>query len=273
VSASVDLTAKVWDTVAWKLIATYSGHTNWIWTMDQVDNETMVSGSVDYSFHLWQIRTGQNVKKVYVGVDTIAVKVLLNGLLACGCAGSINNLRIFNFTTGSWLNTLNGHTSNVNAIEVLSEQFIASGGDDPRVFIWDLKTYSSKYNLTGHTISVYCIKRLSSNLIASGDRNGLIIVWDWLLGTSVFKLTGHTNGLYLSSLDLYDEQTLISGSLDRTVKFWNITNGDLIRTLNAEIKIDALAMLNSTSKITLKDFCLGKYLNMIKEGQESQFFV
>jgi WD40 repeat protein len=254
VSASLDKTANVWDTVTWKLISRYTGHTNWIWTLDQVDNDTMVSGSVDYSFHLWQIRTGQVVKKVYVGVDTIAVKVLLNGLLACGCAGSINNLRIFNFTTGSWLNTLKGHTSNVNAIEVLSEQFIASGGDDTRVFIWDLKTYSSKYNLTGHTISVYCIKRLSSNLIASGDENGFIIVWNWSTGERTFNLNGHTNGLYLSSLDLYNEQTLISGSLDRTVKFWNITNGVLIRTLNADIQIDALVMLNSTSKNSLKYF-------------------
>jgi WD40 repeat protein len=222
--------------------------------LDQVDNETMVSGSVDYSFHLWKIRTGQVVKTVYVGVDTIAVKVLLNGLLACGCAGSINNLRIFNYTTGSWSKTLNGHTANVNAIEVLSEQFIASGGDDSGVFIWDLKTYSSKYTLTGHTISIYCIKRLSSNLIASGDGNGLIIVWNWLLGKRVYNLTGHTNLLYLSSLDLYDDQTLISGSWDRTVKFWNITNGELIRSFNAGIQINALVMLNSTSKNTL-DFC------------------
>ena len=54
--------------------------------------------------------------------------------------------------------------------------------------------------------------------------------------------------LYLSSLDLFDSQTLISGSLDRTIKFWNIKNGMLIKTINVDIQVLSLAMLN-TSKI------------------------
>jgi len=56
----------------------------------------------------------------------------------------------------------------------------------------------------------------------------------------IFNLTGHTNRLELNSLDLYDDRTLVSGSWDRTVKFWNILNGSLIRSINVNIQINAL---------------------------------
>jgi WD40 repeat protein len=40
-------------------------------------------------------------------------------------------------------------------------------------------------------------------------------------GEQIFNLTGHKSLIYHNSLDLYDEQTLISGSHDKTMKFWN----------------------------------------------------
>jgi COMPASS component SWD3 len=82
--------------------------------------------------------------------------------------------------------------------------------------------------------------------MASGDYNGTIIVWNWSTGERLFNLTGHTNRLELNSLDLYDEQTLISGSWDGTVKFWNTTKGKLIRSINNDIQISTLAMLKSS---------------------------
>ena len=91
-------------------------------------------------------------------------------------------------------------------------------------------------------------------MIASGDENGLIIVWNWLTGGQVLKLTGHYQSIYSNSLDLYDEQTLISGSLDKTVKFWNISNGTLIRSINVDIQLNALVMLKSSEWTNLNSY-------------------
>ena len=163
-----------------------------------------------------------------------------------GKSGSSSNLQIYNYETGDLVRTLIGHSYGVYSIEMLSDQFMAGGGWDEKVIIWDLFSYSIKYNLTGNTSAINCIKRLSSNLIASGDYIGKINVWNWLNGNQIFKLTGHTNAIYLNSLDLYDDQTLISGSLDQTFRFWNISNGTLIQSINADIEINALAMLKSS---------------------------
>ncbi len=253
-SASGDNTVNVWNALTWTSIQKYTNHTNWVLTLDQIDNDTMVSGSYDYRIRIWKISTGETLKIIIVNTGVYVVRVfsIEYKQILCGTGGTTNNIRIYNYSTGNLVRTLNGHSGNVRSIEMLSKQFMASGSDDQRVIIWDLSSYSIKYNLTGHPTSVNCIKRLSSNMIASGDQNGKIILWNWLTGEQIFNLTGHMGSLSMNSLDLYDEQTLISGSRDYTVKFWNITDGTLIRSINVDIPLNALAMLESSEYENLK---------------------
>ncbi len=253
-SASQDNTVNVWNSLTWKSIRNYTGHSSAVYSVDQIDNDTMVSGSQDQTIRIWKISTGETLKIITFTVPVILVRVFSidSKQIVCGKLGTSNNLQIYNYETGVLIRTLIGHSSNVHSIEMLSEQFMASGSNDKRVIIWDLSLYSIKYNLTGHTTLVNCIKRVSSSMIASGDNSGTILVWNWLTGERIFNLTGHTNRIELNSLDLYDEQTLISGSWDRTVKFWNITNGTLIQSINASISINALAMLKSSKCLNLR---------------------
>jgi WD40 repeat protein len=245
-SASADTTVNVWNTLTFTSIRKYTNHTDVIYALDQIDNDTMVSGSQDRTIRIWRISTGETLQTINVNEVVFVVRVFSIEFkqIVCGKFGSTNNLQIYNYETGDLIHTLNGQISSVWSIEMLSDQFMASGGGDNRVIIWDLSSRSIKYNLTGHTFPVYCIKRLSSNMIASGDMKSLIIVWNWLTGERIFNLTYHMSTLNLNSLDLYDEQTLISGYRDQTVKFWNITNGTLIRSIYSGIKISALAKLH-----------------------------
>ncbi len=247
-SASKDFTVNIWDTLTWTSIRKYKNHTNWVLSLDQIDNDTMVSGSWDNTIRIWKISTGETLKIINVNAAVTVVRVfsIEHKQIVCGKTSASDNIQIYNYGTGDLTRTLNGHTGPVNSVEMLSEQFMASGSDDQKVIIWDLSSYSIKYTLTGHTSQVYSIKRLSPNLIASGHYNGKIIVWNWLTGGRIFNLTGHTDILEFNSLDLYDEQTLISGSRDQTVKLWNITNGKLIQSINVTIQISTLAMLNSS---------------------------
>jgi WD40 repeat protein len=247
-SASHDNTVNIWDTLRWTSIQRYTNHTSVVYSLDQIDNDTMVSSSQDQTIRIWKISTDKTLKIITFNVAVYVVRVFSVEYkqIVCGKIGTSNNLQIFNYETGDLIQTLNGHSSSVLSIEMLSEQYMASGGADQKVIIWDLSSYSIKDTLTGHSSPVSCIKRLSFNLLASGDGSGLIIIWNWLTGEQMFNLTGHTNRLELNSLDLYDEQTLISGSWDRTVKFWNITNGTLIRSINVDININTLAMLKSS---------------------------
>jgi WD40 repeat protein len=68
---------------------------------------------------------------------------------------------------------------------------MASGDSDSKIIIWDLATFSIKYNFSGQKQSVLSIRRLSSNLMASvGDDftsgQGAIKLWDWLTERDCF---------------------------------------------------------------------------------------
>ena len=56
-----------------------------------------------------------------------------------------------------------------------------------------------------------------------------------------------------SKLDLFDEKTLMSGSWDKTIKFWDISSGELIQSLNVNISIGALVMLNKSKIIKIRE--------------------
>jgi WD40 repeat protein len=248
VSCSADTSINIWNPNTGESIQKFTRHTHWVYGLDQIEDDVIVSVSWDKTIQIWKISTGEIIKTIDVNASIYAVKVLSNKfqqLIACGLATFNNSIKIFNYTTGELVKTLNDHTDRVTSIEILNEQFAASGGWDFRVNIWDFTNYSIKYTLIGHENKIYCVKRLSSSLIASGDINGVIIIWNWLNGERIYTLKGHTAQLYVTSLDLYDEQTLISDSEDGTIKFWNISNGDLIQSINTNYPKDAIVMLKT----------------------------
>jgi WD40 repeat protein len=252
-SASIDMSVNIWDPNTWTLIRKYTEHTKSVYFLDQIDNDTIVTASLDSTLRVWKISTGQTLSKINVPSLAYAVKTLPNGLIACGLYGlTEKNVVIYNLTTPSLVQTLNGHSGTLYSLEMFSNELMVSGSYDTKVTTWNLTTYKSKYNFTGHKDRVFCLKRISSNLVASADRSGLIIIWDWLRVSIVHILTGHTSGLWTSSLDLFDAQILISGSQDKTIKFWNISNGALIQSINVDIQVNALTMLKTGSEFKIK---------------------
>jgi WD40 repeat protein len=244
-SASIDMSVNIWEPNTWTLIRKYTEHTKSVYFLDQIDNDTIVTASLDSTLRVWKISTGQTLSKINVPSLAYAVKTLPNGLIACGL--SERNVFVYNYTTRDLVHTLSGHSNTIYSFEIFSDELMASGSYDTKVTTWNLTTFKSKYNFTGHKDRVFCLKRISSNLVASADRSGLIIIWDWLRVSIVHILTGHTSGLWTSSLDLFDAQILISGSQDKTIKFWNISNGALIQSINVDIQVNALTMLKTGS--------------------------
>ncbi len=53
-----------------------------------------------------------------------------------------------------------------------------------------------------------------------------------MLGQLIRTLSGHTNGIWYS-VDLLNSQTLVSGSLDQTIKLWNWSTGECLSTIKA----------------------------------------
>jgi WD40 repeat protein len=58
-------------------------------------------------------------------------------------------------------------------------------------------------------------------LLAAGGHDGLVHLWNPATGQRLMTLTDHTAGV-LGLAFSSDGQTLASGSLDRTIRLWNV---------------------------------------------------
>jgi WD40 repeat protein len=136
--------------------------------------------------------------------------------LAAGLGnGDIN---IYNINDGSLFSSLKGHTSYVVNIAQINDDTFASSSDDYTVRIWNLSTNTCNFVLKGHSNQVFGLKKITSSILASGSADTTIKLWDITSGQLIRTLTGHTS--YIDwSLDLINNgKTLISGSLDQTIK-------------------------------------------------------
>ena len=62
-------------------------------------------------------------------------------------------------------------------------------------------------------------------------------------GSLIRNLLGHTSNVQYSVDLLSDGQTFVSGSLDKTIKLWNVTNGQILKTTNTSLSIKSLTVL------------------------------
>ncbi len=75
---------------------------------------------------------------------------------------------------------LKKHSGSVNAIAFSPEgNFLASGGDDRTVIIWEIATGKPRHTLKGHDLAVTCLAfSPDGSLLATGAGNSSVVLWD-----------------------------------------------------------------------------------------------
>jgi WD40 repeat protein len=241
-TGSIDGTVKIWNSIVWTLVTTYSQHSSHVNALEWLDKDTLASGYSDGTIKLWSMTTGQTKRTINSNSFVTSLKLLNTNIhLAAGLGYDIN---IYNINDGNLVSSLKAHTSAVEDLVQISNDLLASSSDDKTVRIWNLTTNTCKFILTGHTSGVVGLKQITSNILASGSLDATIKLWDITTGQEIRTLTGHTS--YIEwSIDLLNSQTLVSGSWDQTIKLWNWSTGECLRTIQTNSYINALAVLNS----------------------------
>jgi WD40 repeat protein len=194
-SATGENVLRVWDVASGRQVQTLSGHTGWVRGLAfSPDGKLLASGSVDNSIRLW---------------DTASAKVV---------------------------RTLSGHTDWLGGVAFAPDgASLVSASRDGTVRLWDVASGSERagfsFKMPGRSggethWSTAVAFAPDGKQIAVGGTDNLARLIDAQTGKVLHELRGHTDWIFIRGLAYTpDGQTLLTASLDGSVRAWNPANG------------------------------------------------
>jgi WD40 repeat protein len=233
VSASWDLTLKVWDVKGGGELRTLKDHTGWVLAvaMDG-DGRRAVSASWDQMLNVWDVESGRKLHTLKGHSAPVrGVAISGDGRVAVS-ASDDQTLKVWDLENGRELRTLQGHSGDVYGVALSGDGRLAvSASLDQTLKVWDVQTGHELRTLQGHTGSVLgvALSRDERKAVSSSEDKTLR-VWDLESGRELRTLQGHSsnvNGVALSG----DGRRVVSASVDKTLKVWDVESGHELRTL------------------------------------------
>ena len=142
-----------------------SGHTDVIYGLEVIDENTLASASNDKTVIVWNLNTWSN--KTHFTNHTSAVyclKLIGNGIIASG--SYIGELFIWNTTNGNLLRSLTGHTDGINRMDLLSVDVLVSVSWDKTIRMWNTTTGALLKTLTQSNL-INSVKMSNNSKIVS----------------------------------------------------------------------------------------------------------
>ncbi|MFH1998333.1 MAG: protein kinase [Planctomycetota bacterium] len=165
VTASRDLSARVWDTLTGRMLTEIKGHA---WTLTDAvispDSRFIVTASEDGFARIWNAETGEDL-----GISLNHVSPVKSADFSPGgrrvLTASERCVFVWDALTGDLLATFDGHDGAVNQASFdAGGACIITASDDGTACVWDAESGEKKFTLIGHEGRV-----LSASFIAGKD--------------------------------------------------------------------------------------------------------
>ncbi len=256
-SCSVDETIKLWGLPEGKLLKTMIGHLGEVNNVSFSGNDKwLASGSTDHTVKIWDVNTGKEIKTLFGHTDQV-IGVYFSQDSASTFVASTSfdrTVKLWDVRLGTEIKTLRGHNATINNVAYSYDgKYLASCSDDKTIKIWstDLQSKEPVKTLVAHESPVLtCVYSFDSKKLASSDQFGNIIIWSVPDGKVLHKFKAH-NELIQDVSFAEDNVTIVSGSLDKTVKLWNTNTEENIMTYNVGVEVWTVDLTSNADILTL----------------------
>ncbi|CAD5230794.1 unnamed protein product [Bursaphelenchus xylophilus] len=205
-----------------------AGHDDHVITGMQVKGDLIATSSDDATVRIWSISQAKCVH-VLQGHGGGVWSMLLTDDGKKVISGSTDRTaRIWSTETGEQLFCLQGHTSTVRCMAMQGNRLV-TGSRDCTARLWNLDTGECVNVFVAHYAAIRCVEYDGKHII-TGSYDHKIAVFDEATGERTQILVGHQNRVYSLLLDK-EKGLLFSGSLDQTIRVWDINDGTCIHTL------------------------------------------
>ena len=250
------------STITGSQISVFSGHTGWVMSLAfSFSGTLLVSGGYDATAKLWDVQTGGVIKTFYSHTGPVScVSLSLDcTTLAFGCMDS--TIHLCSVSTGECFHVIDWHKDRVNSVDFspMDSQCLISASKDCTIQKWDISgcqigpTYEgdgvafssdgthfvswkgqtaavqdsrsgvvvTKLQISNDETFLQCCFSPGGEFLA-GSADNTIYIWDISCSDPhLFKtLSGHT----ASITSLAFSSSLISASIDSSVRFWQISS-------------------------------------------------
>lgn len=239
-SASADLTVKLWDINQGKVLKSYKVHNNYIHSAKfSPDGKLFISCGSDSLAKLWDLSgkllrvfSGHQQKRVIGAVFSHNGKWIAT-------KGEDNTVRLWEVATGRLIKTFNDNSLFVETVCFTNDdKYIISGGSDHSIGVIDVNTGTIKHSLKEHTDIVTGLSvSPDGNLLASCSNDGKVILWEIKTGKKVKTILpneGRPSQYIIIGADPKeircvsfspDGNTIACAHMDYATTVWNVNTG------------------------------------------------
>lgn len=259
---------RIWNPKTGELVQTINEP--WVLAMAYTPSgQTLIFGGAQRSVRLWNFQLGKEngrmdghkaaVKAIAVSPDTTTI-----------ASGSQDGqIILWNMENKRKVIEHNAHKDEVTALAFMpnDSNLFASAGADRVIRFWSVET-NQNYKTIDAGCSVFAIAFTpdGKTLYSAGDDH-LIRVWDVEKGQQIAALKGHRDTVM--SLFVKDD-TLVSGSLDRTIKIWDTKTQEERKSLSrAQGDCDALAVSKAGDFVATAGLNSAIRIYEVASGKES----
>jgi WD40 repeat protein len=207
----------------------FDGHSSSVFAV-YLHDKILFSGSYDTTIICWDSESGALIK-IFLGHFgyVIALAAQGNDLYSVGFDDKIIRWNIISGTIVRQFPVR--HTSTVRCI-ALRNQTLFSGSDDTTIIKWNVTAGLPLFVYEGREISLRAVAIWKTFIISAGN-NEEITFWSASINDIDPRATIMAHLRPVSCLLVYEE-TLFSGSSDRTIKQWNLTDFALLKVLGGK---------------------------------------
>eukprot|EP00055_Hartaetosiga_balthica_P012156 m.58219 g.58219 ORF g.58219 m.58219 type:complete len:878 (+) comp7854_c0_seq1:101-2734(+) len=254
VSVSDDATMKIWSAHSREVLSVVKPTSHWIRSVCISDAEDIaVVGGFDETIMGISTHTDEVMFRLAGHSGAVnAVKIFAQGSLVL--SGSEDGKAIIWRVKQQVVHTLfDKHEGAVNAVEVIDERRVVTAGQDAQVYIWDVDTGDTLSTIRGHAGPVSCVAMTTTKTyLFTGGTDTTIRVYKMPsrqlreVEKEDALLSGH--GATVTCLlhpAASSPSSILSSSLDKTVRLWNIFTQTQLCVFSASSPVTALSRSKS----------------------------
>jgi WD40 repeat protein len=224
-------TLKVLDATNDQDAFTLPGESEYFAAAFSLDGKYLVTGSGDRRVRVWDANNGQLIQTLGTHKGVLRGVAFSPDRKHLASMSSDGEVKLWDATRlgekdrpQEPLRTFPAHSPGVGLSMAFSPdgQRLVTGGKENTVLIWNVETRELLHTLRGHSGDVYTVAfSPGGRWVASAGEDSTVKVWDSRTGELLRNFRGHT-GL-VSTMAFLDARTLITGSRDHTIRFWDVS--------------------------------------------------